>query len=51
MPVEDITLTARLKMDLTDVDEATISEIYRLFAEHREIVNILIELAVAKTYH
>ena len=45
MPVEKITLTASFKVDLTDVDEATISEIYRLFDEYREIVNELIEYA------
>jgi hypothetical protein len=27
MPVEEITLTARFKVDLTDVDEAAISKI------------------------
>ena len=45
MPVEEITLTAKFKMDLVDVDEAVISEIYRLFEEYREIVNELIEYA------
>ena len=30
MPVEEIILTARFKVDLVDVDEATISEIHRL---------------------
>jgi putative transposase len=45
MPVEEITLTARFKVDLTDVDEAAISEIYRLFAEYQGIVNELIEYA------
>jgi putative transposase len=45
MPVEEITLAARFKVDLTDVDEAAISEIYRLFAEYRGIVNELIEYA------
>jgi len=43
MPVEEITLTARFKVDLTDVDEAAISEIRHLFAEYRRIVNELIE--------
>jgi putative transposase len=43
MPVEEITLTAKFKVDLTDVDEATISEIHRLFEEYRGIVNELIE--------
>jgi putative transposase len=45
MPVEEITLTASFKVDLVDVDEATISEIYRLFAEYQGIVNELIEYA------
>jgi putative transposase len=45
MPVEEITLTARFKVDLTDVDEAAISEIRHLFAEYRRIVNELIEHA------
>jgi putative transposase len=45
MPVEEISLTASFKVDLTDVDEATISEIYRLFAEYQRIVNELIEYA------
>ncbi|MCL7394308.1 MAG: RNA-guided endonuclease TnpB family protein [Thaumarchaeota archaeon] len=45
MPVEEIKLTARFKVDLTDVDEATISEIHRLFKEYRRIVNELIEYA------
>jgi putative transposase len=45
MPVEEITLTARFKADLTDVNEATISEIHRLFKEYRRIVNELIEYA------
>jgi putative transposase len=43
MPVEEITLTARFKVDLMDVDEAAISEIRHLFAEYRRIVNELIE--------
>jgi len=43
MPVEEIILTARFKVDLVDVDEATISEIHRLFKEYRRIVNELIE--------
>ena len=45
MPVEEIRLTARFKVDLVDVDEAVISEIYRLFEEYRWIVNELIEYA------
>jgi len=45
MPVEEITLTAKFKVDLVDVDEAMISEIYRLFEEYRWIVNELIEYA------
>jgi len=45
MPVEEITLTAKFKIDLVDVDEAAISEIYRLFKEYRGIVNELIEYA------
>jgi len=45
MPVEEVTLTARFKVDLTDVDESAISEIYRLFEEYKEIVNGLLELA------
>jgi hypothetical protein len=34
MPVETVKLTGRFKVDLADVDETTISEIYRLFAEY-----------------
>jgi putative transposase len=45
MPVEEIKLTANFKIDLVDVDETTISEIYRLFEEYRRIVNELIEYA------
>jgi len=45
VPVEEITLAARFKVDLTDVNEMTISEIYHLFAEYRRIVNELIEYA------
>jgi len=45
MPVEEITLTAKFKVDLTDANGATISEIHHLFAEHRGIVNELIEYA------
>jgi putative transposase len=45
MPVEEIPLTASFKVDLADIDEATISEIYRLFAEYRRIVNELIKYA------
>jgi putative transposase len=45
MPIEEIPLTASFKVDLADVDEATISGIYRLFAEYRRIVNNLIEYA------
>jgi len=47
MPVEKITLTTKFKVDLTDVDESAISEIYRLFDEYRRIVNELIELAAS----
>ncbi|MCL7394000.1 MAG: transposase, partial [Thaumarchaeota archaeon] len=45
MPVEEIRLTAKFKVDFTDADEATISEIYRLFKEYQRIVNELIEYA------
>ena len=45
MPVEKIKLTANFKIDLVDADEATISEIHRLFKEYRKIVNELIEYA------
>ena len=45
MPVEEIKLTASFRVDLTDVDEAAISEIRHLFAEYRRIVNELIEHA------
>jgi putative transposase len=45
MPVEEVKLTASFKVDLTDVDEATISEIYRVFKEYERIVNELIEYA------
>jgi hypothetical protein len=45
MPVEKIKLTANFRVDLVDVDEATISKIYRLFKEYRRIVNELIEYA------
>jgi putative transposase len=45
MPVEEVKLTASFKVGLTDVNEATISEIYRLFKEYRRIVNELIEYA------
>jgi len=48
MPVEKVMLTARFKVDLTDVDESAISEIYRLFDEYKEIVNELLGLAVDK---
>jgi putative transposase len=47
VPVEEVTLTARFKVDLVDVDEAVISEIHRLFAEYREIVNELLELTIS----
>jgi len=47
MPVEKITLTAKFKVDLADVDESAISEIYRLFDEYREIVNELIDFATS----
>jgi len=45
MPIGKITLVAKFKMDLTDVDEAVISEICRLFTEYQEVVNELIEYA------
>ncbi len=45
MPVEEIRLTARFKVDFTDADEATISEIHRLFAKYKKIVNELMEYA------
>jgi putative transposase len=45
MLVEKIKLGAKFKVGLTDVDEATISEIHHLFAEYRRIVNELIEYA------
>jgi putative transposase len=45
VPVEEIRLTAKFKVDFTDADEAAISEIYRLFKEYRRIVNELIEYA------
>jgi putative transposase len=45
VPVEEIILTARFKVDLMDVDEAAISEIYHLFEEYRRMVNELIEYA------
>jgi len=45
MPVGIIKLTAGFKVGLVDVDEAIISEIYRLFAEYEEIMNELIEYA------
>jgi len=45
MPVEEIRLTAKFKVDFTDADEATISEIHRLFKEYQRIVNELIEYA------
>jgi len=45
MPVEAVRLTARFKVNLTDVEEAVISEIYRLFEEYQKIVNELIEYA------
>jgi len=48
MPVEEVTLTTRFKVDLTDIDEAVISEIQRLFAEYQEIVNELIKFATSK---
>jgi len=34
VPVERVTLTARLKADLVDVDEAVISGIHRLLEEY-----------------
>jgi putative transposase len=45
MPLEEIRLTAKFKGGFTDADEATISEIHRLFKEYRKIVNELIEYA------
>jgi putative transposase len=58
MPVEEVKLAAKFKVDLTDVDEAVISEIYRLFDEYEEIVNGLLEVATrnhitsfVKLYH
>jgi len=45
MPVEEVTLTARFKVDLADVDESAISEICRLFDEYKGIVNELLGLA------
>jgi putative transposase len=45
MPVEKIKLTANFRVDLVDVNETAISEIYRLFKEYRKIVNELIEYA------
>jgi len=45
MPLEEIRLTAKFKVDFTDADEATISEIHRLFKEYQRIVNELIEYA------
>lgn len=45
MPVKKIRLTARFKVDFTDVDEAAISEIHHLFKDYRRIVNELIEYA------
>ena len=45
MPVEEIKLTARFKVNLVDVDKAAISEIHRLFKEYQRIVNELIEYA------
>ena len=47
MPMEEIKLAASFKIDLADVDEATISEIYHLFTEYQGIVNELIEHAHA----
>ena len=45
MPAEEIPLTASFKVDLADIDEATISGICHVFAEYRRIVNELIEYA------
>jgi putative transposase len=45
--MEEIKLAASFKIDLADVDEATISEIYHLFTEYQGIVNELIEHAHA----
>ena len=45
MHVEEVTLTAKFKVDLTDIDESAISEIYRLFDGYKGIVNELLELA------
>jgi len=47
MPMEEIKLATSFKIDLADVDEATISEIYHLFTEYQGIVNELIEHAHA----
>ena len=46
--MEKIALTARFKVDLADVEEAVISEIYHLFKEYKEIVNELVEFAMSK---
>jgi putative transposase len=45
MPVEEIKLTASFRVDLTDIDEAAISEMHRLFKEYQRIMNELIEHA------
>ena len=45
MPVEEVRLTARFKVDLTDVDESVVSKIYRLFDGYKGIVDELLELA------
>jgi len=47
MPVGEVMLTARFKVDLVDVDGAVISEIYRLSEGYREVVNELIDFAAS----
>jgi len=58
VPVEEVTLTARFKVDLVDIDVAVISEIHRLLEKYREIVNEFLELTASnhimsfvKLYH
>lgn len=46
MPVDGIPLTASFKVDLADIDEATISEICRLFAECEESWMSLLSMLV-----
>jgi len=45
MPVEEVTLTARFKVDLTDVDDDVIIKIRRLFTIYKKVVNSLINYA------